>query len=129
LPALFGEEAAAVYRVRNNLIRRQRRTPYLVDENRWTFHREIVVDLEPGVGVPSGQGVNPQVMLRWSDDGAKTWSNEHWCTAGRQGVYTARAIWRVLGRSRGRVYEITVSDPVAWNVAAAYIDAGPGVRG
>lgn len=29
------------------------------------------------------QGVIPKVMLRWSDDGGHTWSNEHWREVGR----------------------------------------------
>ncbi len=36
------------------------------------------------------QGVNPQAMLRWSDDGGHTWSNEHWRSMGRIGEYGYR---------------------------------------
>ena len=60
-------------------------------------------------------GTNPQVMLRWSDDGGHTWSNEHWVSMGRLGTYGTRAIWRRLGMTtklRDRVYEISGTDPV-----------------
>jgi hypothetical protein len=60
-------------------------------------------------------GVIPQVMLRWSDDGGHTWSNEHWVSIGKMGVYGQRAIWRRLGMTtklRDRVYEISGTDPV-----------------
>jgi hypothetical protein len=53
-------------------------------------------------------------MLRWSNDGGHTWSPEQWVSAGRRGDYGRRAIWTALGRSRDRVYELSVSDPVPW---------------
>ena len=56
----------------------------------------------------------PSIMLRWSDDGGHTWSNEHWVTAGDAGEYGKRVIWRRLGMTqklRDRVYEISGTDP------------------
>lgn len=60
-------------------------------------------------------GINPQVMLRWSDDGGHTWSNEHWRSMGRIGQTGHRTIWRRLGMTlklRDRVYEISGTDAV-----------------
>lgn len=60
-------------------------------------------------------GANPQVMLRWSDDGGHTWSNEHWQSIGRIGRYDYRTFWRRLGMTmklRDRVYELSMTDPV-----------------
>jgi len=59
--------------------------------------------------------VEPQVMLRWSDDGGHTWSNEHWQTMGTLGAYGTRVFWRRLGMTsklRDRVYEVSGTDPV-----------------
>ena len=64
---------------------------------------------------PATQGADPQVMLRWSDDGAHTWSNEHWKSMGRIGRFGFRTIWRRLGATmkiRDRVYEVSGTDPV-----------------
>jgi hypothetical protein len=61
------------------------------------------------------QGVIPKVMLRWSDDGGHTWSNEHWRELGRAGEYGTRVEWRRLGMTqklRDRVYEVSSTDPV-----------------
>ncbi len=61
------------------------------------------------------QGANPQVMLRWSDDGGHTWSNEHWKSMGKIGRFGYRTIWRRLGATmkiRDRVYEASGTDPV-----------------
>jgi hypothetical protein len=59
-------------------------------------------------------GVDPKAMLRWSDDGGHTWSNEHWSPMGKIGVYQQRVFWRRLGMTlklRDRVYEVSGSDP------------------
>jgi hypothetical protein len=75
-----------------------------------------------GVGNPR----DPQVMLRWSDDGGRTWGNEHWVGAGQAGTYKTRLHWHRLGKSRDRVYEVAVTDPIAWRIVEAYLRATPG---
>lgn len=80
-----------------------------------TAHHSLQLDCEAGVGVSSGQGSDPQVMLRFSDDGGHTWSNERWVGIGATGEYGKRAIWRRLGltkKLRDRVYEVSGTDPV-----------------
>ena len=62
-------------------------------------------------------------MLRWSDDGGSTWSNEYWVSIGRQGAYKNRAIWRRLGCARDRVFEVVVTDPVNAVIIAANLKA------
>ena len=60
------------------------------------------------------QGSDPQVMLRWSDDGGHTWSNEYWSGMGKIGEYYKRVFWRRLGMTlklRDRVYEVSGTDP------------------
>jgi len=67
------------------------------------------------VTTPTVVGANPKVMLRWSDDGGHTWSNEHWSEMGRSGSYSKRIFWRRLGMTmklRDRVYEVSGTDPV-----------------
>ncbi len=67
------------------------------------------------VTVATVEGANPEAMLRWSDDGGHTWSNEHWTGMGRIGQYGYRTIWRRLGMTqklRDRVYEVSGTDPV-----------------
>lgn len=74
------------------------------------------------------QGADPQVMLRWSDDGGHTWSNEHWVSIGRIGQYGKRAIWRRLGMTqkiRDRVYEVSGTDPVKIAIVGAEIIMSP----
>jgi hypothetical protein len=80
-----------------------------------TVQHAMQLDCETGVGLNTGQGSDPQVMLRFSDDGGHTWSNEHWKSMGRIGEYGNRTIWRRLGATmkiRDRVYEVSGTDPV-----------------
>ena len=70
--------------------------------------------------------VNPQAMLRWSDDGGSTWSKEHWTTIGAIGRYQNRAIWRRLGTARDRVFEVVVTDPVKAVIVSANLKASGG---
>jgi len=75
----------------------------------------LQLDCQTGVGLVAGQGSDPEVMLRWSDDGGHTWSNEHWRKMGAIGQYGYRTIWRRLGMTmklRDRVYEVSGTDPV-----------------
>ena len=58
---------------------------------------------------------SPQYMLRWSDDGGHTWSNEHWRSGGGYGQYGTRVRWLRLGMTtklRDRVYEVSGTDPI-----------------
>jgi hypothetical protein len=72
------------------------------------------------------QGTDPQIMLRWSDDGGHTWSNEHWRPMGMIGEYGKRVLWRRLGMTqkiRDRVYEISGTDPVPVYIMGAKLIA------
>jgi len=77
---------------------------------------------------PITQGSDPQAMLRFSDDGGHTWSNEHWKSLGKIGVYQKRAIWRRLGMTlklRDRVYEVSGTDPVKIAIVGAELILSP----
>lgn len=108
-------------------IRRLRRCPYLSHEQDRVYYQALQIDLEVGLGTQQGQGSDPQVMLRWSNDQAKTWSNEHWDSAGAVGAYKTRVQWTRLGMGRNRVFEIAMTDPVPWRLTGAYIDAAAGL--
>ena len=109
-------------------ISRERITPHTLtkDLDRVTYH-SFQLDLEAGVGADgSGQGVNPQVMLQWSDDGGHNWSNEYWQSAGAIGATSTRVLWRRLGQSRDRVFKVKMTDPVKWRVLGAQLQLDPG---
>lgn len=108
-------------------IRRLRRAPHLSAEHAWIFYHEMQLDLEVGVGQSTGP-TDPVVMLRWSDDKAHSWSNEHWVSAGKIGEYKRRAMWRQLGRSRDRTFEVVVDAAVQWALIDAHLGFTVGRR-
>ena len=88
----------------------------------------LQLDCETGVGINDGQGSDPEVMLRWSDDGGHTWSYEHWRKMGKIGEYGYRTIWRRLGMTvkiRDRVYEVSGTDPVKLAIMGAELFVTP----
>ena len=93
-----------------------------------TAQHSMQLDCETGVGLNVGQGEDPQAMLRWSDDGGHTYSNEHWKSLGKIGVFQRRAIWRRLGMTlklRDRVYEVSGTDPVKIAIVGAELILSP----
>jgi hypothetical protein len=93
-----------------------------------TSHHSLQLDAETGVGLVVGQGSQPEAMLRWSDDGGHTWSNEHWQLMGAIGQYGYRTIWRRLGMTlklRDRVYEVSGTDPVKIAIMGAELYVTP----
>jgi hypothetical protein len=65
----------------------------------------------------------PIVTMRYSDDSARTWTHGQDRDCGALGEYRKRVIWRRLGRSRDRVYEISTSDATACRIIDAYLEA------
>jgi hypothetical protein len=63
----------------------------------------------------------PLIEMRYSDDGARTWSN--WTPAQLGGIagYKFKAVWRGLGRMRqpGRNYEFAITDAVNVTIEGA----------
>ena len=110
----------ATYTDAGELIPRTRRAQIIHKDRHNVAHHEIELDFETGVGlVGTGSGSNPQVYLRWSDDGVNTWSGSYAKPLGALGVIV-RVRWLRLGKSRNRVYELTMSEPVKFVLVAAY---------
>ncbi len=113
----YTDDGAAIPRIR--------RCPHILANRKRVIHSSVQVVFEPGVGLQTGQGTDPQAMLRWSNDGGSTWSNEHWTGIGAVGQYETRAEWHRLGMSRDRVYELRITDPVFAVVIGAEIEVTP----
>ena len=66
------------------------------------------------------------VTLRVSRDGGFTWGESVTMAAGAIGTYTQRVLARRLGHARDMVFEVTVTDPIAWSLVGAWLDLEPG---
>lgn len=84
---------------------------HVFKEDRQSIH-SFWLDMETGVGLATGQGSDPQAVLRYSTDGGHSWSNELHAPIGAVGEYDTRVIWHRLGRARDFTFEVTVTDPV-----------------
>ena len=107
-------------------IRRIRRAPHIVTDFQRQYLEELQIQFQPGVGNQSDPAQDPQAMLRWSNDGGSTWSKEHWVSIGKVGKYNNRAIWRRLGWSRDRIFEVVVTDPIKAVIVSANLKASAG---
>lgn len=120
------------YKDNGNMIRRLRRTPTIINEMARIYHAELTVDFDMGLGpqppLTDGEGNPrpPQAVLRFSDNRGRTWSNQHVRGLGLAGEYNARAIWRRLGNSRYRVYELVITDAFPVAIVDAYLRLGQG---
>ncbi len=121
-----GELTPSVYAEWGNVLRTSCTAPSISDDNKRIQHSRLELVFEQGTGTVTGDGSDPQVMLRWSDDGGRTWSNEHWRRLGKIGEYRTRTIWNRLGQSRDRVYEYAITDPVRRTLIFATMEATGG---
>lgn len=90
------------------------------------FHDRLEVRFEAGVGLTTGQGSDPKIMMEYSDDGGRTWKKLPTRTLGKKGEYRDRAVWHNLGSARQRVYRGSVSDPVKVFIGATLVEVRGG---
>lgn len=97
------------------VIPRIRAAPYVTnDDNNFMTFDVLQIDMETGV-----TGI---AVLQWSDDDGKTWSNELQASLGAIGE-TVRVRWRRLGKSRARIFRVTITDSVKVAIVGASITA------
>lgn len=104
-----------------------RSSPHVSKTGKRIRHNGFELDLEAGTGTDgTNQGNNPQAVLRFSDDGGHSWSNERWADIGKIGKRNTRVLWSRLGSSRSRVYEVKITDPVKTVLIGANLDIEEG---
>lgn len=113
-----------VYADGNLPIIREMVTPVYSADGRPLAITRVELEAEAGVGLTTGQGAAPEIMLQWSQDGGETYGKEYWRTPGAKGVYGSRMIWRNLGRSYEWCLKFRCSDPVQFAVMGAYAETG-----
>jgi len=78
--------------------------------------------LEKGVGLVSGQGDDPQIMIEASYDGGKSFDAGTWMKIGRLGDDDVRAEWFNLKSFYDLIIRISTSDPVHYTIMSGAID-------
>lgn len=85
------------------------------------------VVMQVGTGTLSGQGQTPQLMLSFSDDGGKSYSDELWEEIGEMGEYQREIIFSGLGSFRDRIIRLRVTDPVYVSIHQVMADLEVGI--
>lgn len=104
-------------------IRRWRALPATtVAADRYSY---LAIKMQTGAGVP--QGTNPQVMLRWSDDGGHVFSNYRMLPVGRSGETAFTIKFNRLGATSrfsgsDRIFELSSTDPFKVALIDAEVD-------
>lgn len=90
---------------------------------------ELLLDMETGVGLQSGQGSNPQICLQVSKDGGRTFGLERWAPIGLVGQYDLiGAHWTRMGSAHDFVLRFWMTDPVKFAISAGYADISKGAQ-
>lgn len=70
---------------------------------------------ESGVGLISGQGFDPMILMSFSNNGGRSYSNTIPRSLGQLGEYNHNTVWNSLGRfSESVCFKFEMSDPVKW---------------
>lgn len=86
------------------------------------FFDKVEFIIETGTGLATGQGSDPKLMVRYSDDHGRTWSAEDWHDLGVGGSYLTRVELHRQGRAHQRIYELTYTDPTKYSMIEAFAD-------
>ena len=111
----------------SNTIVRQRDSALIDGEyyqqpgKRMTINRLEIV-CETGVGLTTGQGSDPEIMVRISNDGGRTFGNQMIGNLGVSGDDRVRAEFNALGQYVDFVIRVTMSDPVQFALISANAD-------
>lgn len=81
--------------------------------------RERIGSLQLSCDVAESLTQEAHILMRYSDDGGRSWSNWRIGSLGDVGRTTHRVRWTRLGASRDRVWHFRVTDDVMCNVIAA----------
>jgi hypothetical protein len=73
----------------------------------------------------AGDGINPKMSLRTSNDGGKTFNAPRARSLGKIGEYQKLLKWPQLGRSNNRVLWVECAEPVLVAIVEADLDAMP----
>ena len=78
-------------------------------DGKWLEMNRFELIMETGVGLSTGQGSDPQIMLDISDDGGRTFGTEIRATVGKLSEYQWKVEWFALGGFYTRIMRVSMS--------------------
>lgn len=112
------------YSDNGDAILRAKSFQHFVADDKRQFFKSLTLDMETGVG--NSDDPDPQLWLRWSDDGGFTWSSTVTGSMGKVGQYGQRVNFNRLGMGRDRVFEVATTAKAKVVLQGAFIDAATG---
>lgn len=110
------------YTDNGEVIARIKSFQHMVTDDKRQFFRELTLDMETGVG--NAEESDPQVWLRYSDDGGNTWSATVTKSLGKAGEYAKRVNFNRLGMARDRIFEVQTTAKSKVVLQGAFIEMG-----
>lgn len=101
-----------VYTDNGELIHRERIIPHMSVEDFMLTIYSVAFDMETGVGLVAGQGVDPQMMVQASKNKGRTFGNERFVSLGKIGEFEIRVRLLIWGASRNWSFKLRITDPV-----------------
>ena len=108
--------------VNGAILRGVRQAPRLsFDQKRFTVD-SLQLIMDTGQGLVTGQGSDPQMMVKTSWDGGQTFGNERWASTGKIGEWSTRVRWTQFGQGRNFVPQFVMTDPVPYRVVDCLVE-------
>lgn len=104
----YNDAGTAIYRIRT--------APHLSNEENWTFHHRFRLAMQAG----------PSPTLTWSDDLGQSYITAKAASARSFAGAQQNSEWRRNGKTRSRIYQVTITDAVQICLVAAYLDLEQG---
>lgn len=108
-----------VYTENGMMITRRLRGRHIFDAHKKVRIPRLEILGETGVGLVSGQGSDPQLVMRLSKDGGHSYGTEKWASFGKVGEYGRRAIFGNNGAGRDIIVELVYTEPTKFVLTGA----------
>lgn len=109
-----------VYTDAGDVITRTRTTRHNNQEFKFVGVDTLELRME-SAALPAGDGSDPQITLRYSNNGGHTWSQFLNRSSGKLGEYAEHIIWNRLGLGSEWIFELTFNDPIKFSIIDAAV--------
>lgn len=123
---LYEETGDVAVDADGNGMRRERTATHIANEGKNITIDRLRLDMQVGVGEVSGTYTDPKIMMSYSLDGGRTYSNEIMASAGEIGDFSVMPEWRRIGSGRNWVFKTICSAPVPWRINQAWLELRAG---
>jgi hypothetical protein len=100
---------------------RDRIYTHISNKDERTRYNSLVISMETGKGLQTGQGSDPKISMRVSKDMGRTWSNSYSASIGRVGKYKTKVRFSRIGIAECITFNIRITDPIRSALIGSYL--------